>query len=616
MNLLQIEVAEHNKGPAVVHAGAGTGKTTTLIGRIEELTKLTSPDRIVMLTFTNSAAEEMRSRAIKSNPACKDMVACTYHKYCGKLLRKYGKTIGIDPSFEIMMPSKYQTLIEYVKSSNDFYENLKDFPSASRLETIFSIMMNNEDISVAHIINGTKYSQYSNEILELYREVKQYGREHGKFNFDDVLEYTNELLDNNYVCHLIADSFDYLMVDEFQDTNMLQLNILLKLSKYNNNIVIVGDVSQSIYKFRGARATNMEKFIESFDYCERYELSFNYRSTQPIIDSVNSIMNHNVQSWEYVDMVANNSNPASKPILVSHTDDIAQANWIIDRVKMYLDKGYNLNQIAIIERRSTASFKLENMLAKAKFPFQKRGGRKFIDYACVSDVISFLSLTLKNDSFNWFNILQFIPGIGSKTATSIADSCKETDFISKHSKKKYYTDLLECYNKIKSLRKAPILEAIEELSDYYFELREVKIENSSKMSSSAKFDAMNNIHRDKEIIKTLKDMAANYTKLREFLDDIALDSLKGTKENDQLLITTIHGAKGLEWPVVILVDCIDEDYKDAEEELRCLYVAMTRAETDLYISVPKMTMRNGEVMYNKLSRFFNESKEFFDIERG
>ena len=138
MNIEQQKVAEHIYGPAAVLAGAGSGKTTTLINRITELIKVTKPDRIVMLTFTNAAADEMKYKASKVNEDCKNVIACTYHKYCGKMLRKYGKAIGIDPSFEILVAKKYQTLIEYVKSSNEYYENLKDFPSASKLDTIFS----------------------------------------------------------------------------------------------------------------------------------------------------------------------------------------------------------------------------------------------------------------------------------------------------------------------------------------------------------------------------------------------------------------------------------------------------------------------------------------------
>lgn len=610
MNVEQMRVVEHLYGPAAVLAGAGTGKTATLIDRIKELSKLTDPSRIVMLTFTNAAADEMKLRASKVNEKCKDVIACTYHKYCGRILRKYGKAIGIDPSFEILVNKKYQTLIEYVKSSNEYYESLKDFPSASKLDSIFSILINNEDIDISNLVYGTKYAAYATDIMNLYSDVKKYGLENHKLNFDDMLVYMNDLLNNDEICKKIAESYDFLMVDEFQDTNALQLNILLKLSKYNNNIVVVGDISQSIYKFRGARVENIQKFIDSFSDCEVYKLSLNYRSSSRILDATNSIMENNVSSWDYTYMVSNKEDPGSYPELIVHTDDNRQIEWIIKKINDSLDSGYTLRDIAIIERTSMSSFKLENSLLKLKIPFEKRGGRKFTDYACIDDMISFLSIMIKNDKFNWFNVLKLIPGIGNKTAVNIAEHCKESNFLDKYNKRKYNEDLILLQNNVNMFSKYDFDQLFDEVAKYYFKLREEKIEKS-KMSNSAKFDAKERIDKDKEIIAILKDMTSGYKDLKSFLEDIALDSVNTNTEGDRLLITTIHGAKGLEWPIVIIIDCIDKEMSDYEEELRCLYVAMTRAETELILSIPRYALVNGNVVYNEVSRFINGSEEYF-----
>ena len=553
MNVEQMRVVEHLYGPAAVLAGAGTGKTATLIDRIKELSKLTDPSRIVMLTFTNAAADEMKLRASRVNEKCKDVIACTYHKYCGRILRKYGKAIGIDPSFEILVNKKYQTLIEYVKSSNEYYDSLKDFPSASKLDSIFSILINNEDIDISNLVYGTKYAAYATDIMNLYSDVKKYGLENHKLNFDDMLVYMNDLLNNDEICKKIAESYDFLMVDEFQDTNALQLNILLKLSKYNNNIVVVGDISQSIYKFRGARVENIQKFIDSFSYCEVYKLSLNYRSSSRILDATNSIMENNVSSWDYTYMVSNKEDPGSYPELIVHTDDNRQIEWIIKKINDSLDSGYTLRDIAILERTSMSSFKLENSLLKLKIPFEKRGGRKFTDYACIDDMISFLSIMIKNDKFNWFNVLKLIPGIGNKTAVNIAEHCKESNFLDKYNKRKYNEDLILLQNNVNMFSKYDFDQLFDEVAKYYFKLREEKIEKS-KMSNSAKFDAKERIDKDKEIIAILKDMTFGYKDLKSFLEDIALDSVNTNIEGDRLLITTIHGAKGLEWPIVIIID--------------------------------------------------------------
>lgn len=610
MNIEQQKVAEHIYGPAAVLAGAGSGKTTTLINRITELIKVTKPDRIVMLTFTNAAADEMKYKASKVNEDCKNVIACTYHKYCGKMLRKYGKAIGIDPSFEILVAKKYQTLIEYVKSSNEYYENLKDFPSASKLDTIFSTVTNNEDITIERLIWGTKYRNYAQDIKNLYNEVKQYGLENHKLNFDDMLVYMNELLNNDAICKQIAESYDFMMVDEFQDTNALQLSILLKLSKYNRNIVVVGDISQSIYKFRGAKVENIENFIDAFSDCAKYTLSVNYRSTGQILDAVNDIMSKNVRSWEYTYMIE--TKEGNKPVLINHYDDSKQIDWILAKIKQSVDLGYSLRDIAIIERKSMSSFKLENALLKEKIPFKKRGGRKFTDYVCVDDMLSFLSILLKNDKFNWFNILQLIPGIGSKTATEIANHCKEKNFLEKYKKRKFNDRLLELQSNLQKFDITNLNSLFDEVSKYYFSLREYKIVNS-KLSSSAKFDAMENIARDKEIVAILKDMAHSYNNLKSFLEDIALDTLKTENDDqDQLLITTIHGAKGLEWPIVIIIDAVETEMADDEEELRCLYVAMTRAETDLTISIPRYSILNGTTVRNEFIRFVRDSEDYFE----
>lgn len=610
MNIEQQKVAEHIYGPAAVLAGAGSGKTTTLINRITELIKVTKPDRIVMLTFTNAAADEMKYKASKVNEDCKNVIACTYHKYCGKMLRKYGKAIGIDPSFEILVAKKYQTLIEYVKSSNEYYENLKDFPSASKLDTIFSTVTNNEDITIERLTWGTKYRNYAQDIKNLYNEVKQYGLENHKLNFDDMLVYMNELLNNDAICKQIAESYDFMMVDEFQDTNALQLSILLKLSKYNRNIVVVGDISQSIYKFRGAKVENIENFIDAFSDCAKYTLSVNYRSTGQILDAVNDIMSKNVRSWEYTYMIE--TKEGNKPVLINHYDDSKQIDWILAKIKQSVDLGYSLRDIAIIERKSMSSFKLENALLKEKIPFKKRGGRKFTDYVCVDDMLSFLSILLKNDKFNWFNILQLIPGIGSKTATEIANHCKEKNFLEKYKKRKFNDRLLELQSNLQKFDITNLNSLFDEVSKYYFSLREYKIVNS-KLSSSAKFDAMENIARDKEIVAILKDMAHSYNNLKSFLEDIALDTLKTENDDqDQLLITTIHGAKGLEWPIVIIIDAVETEMADDEEELRCLYVAMTRAETDLTISIPRYSILNGTTVRNEFIRFVRDSEDYFE----
>ena len=615
LNDEQYNAAVHMKDPAVIIAGAGSGKTHTLISRIAHLVdEGVDPERIIMLTFTNAAADEMKYRASQLDENCAKVLATTYHKYCSIILRKFGSAIGIKYDFETLTSMKYKTLIEYVKSMTPEYETLKNFPSNSKLDSIFSAMVN-LDVSLNSLISNTAYGCYEYEIMALYQEVKEYGLKNQMFNFDDLLVYMNKLLDIPEICEKVANTFDYLMVDEFQDTNGLQLDILKKLGQYNKNIVVVGDISQSIYKFRGAKAANITSFIDVFKPA-KYTLSINYRSTQEILDAANDVMNNNVQSWEYVNMIADNKN-GSKPVIVYHNDVNDQADWVIDALGSFIDDGLTLKDIAIIERKSMSSFKLENELTKNKIPFEKRGGMKFIEYQCVDEIISFLSIIANTaNKFEWFNVLKLIPGIGNKAATTISDSMHEMHFLDKFKTRKYYNDLVELLDNLEDWKTLDNpTELFDEILPYYYAIREYTIDISKTMSSSNKFDAKDRLKRDMKVLEVFKDMAADYDSIKEFLEDIALDTVK-TKDDyseDRLVITTIHSAKGLEWKAVILLDCTDYEIDDYEEELRCWYVAMTRAEDELILSVPRSAIIQGQLTRVNLNPIIQPSRKFFDI---
>lgn len=615
MDAEQNLVVDFDKGAAAVLAGAGSGKTSTLIGRIKQLSEKVDPKRIVMLTFTNSAADEMKERASQVNEACSDVIACTYHKYCGKMLRTFGKVVGIEPYFEVLTESKYKTLIEYVKSQTEEYEELQDFPSASKLASIFSTLVNNEDMTLLDIIAGTKYQRYEEEIKKLRQQVIEYGLANQKLCFDDMLVYMNKMLDNEDVCQKVAHTFDYLMVDEFQDTNKLQLTILIKLGKYNPNIVVVGDISQSIYKFRGARVENIVSFIKAFPGCQTFTLRTNYRSSQEILDVSNLMMNSQA-NWPYNDMKANNKR-GNRPFMVTHETDSAQAAWILKKIRQWRAEGFAYSDIAIIERKSMSSFKLENELTKAHIPFEKRGGMKFTEYACVDNVLSFLFILTRNDQFSWFNVLRLLPGIGNKTAADIAEHCKTPDFLENYHKRKFYGALQDLQMHLDIFDKKSLSHLLEQVSQYYFDVCAEKI-TQSNMKNSAKFDAFEKLERDKKVIDVLQDMAQGYSSITSFLEDLALDAIRnGDEENpDHLIVTTIHSAKGLEWKKVIIIDCVEFDMDDKYEELRCMYVAMTRAKDELYMSIPQVAYVGGRMQYYVFIHFLDEAQSLCTKIRG
>lgn len=613
LNDSQYQAATHMSGPAVVIAGAGSGKTHTLTSRVAYLLDNWVPaERILMLTFTNAVADEMKVRAEQiSGSKCDKMIACTYHRFCNIMLRKYGKFIGLH-NYTIITPAENKTLIDYVKSSDDRYKDLQGFPTSKTLLSIFSKSVNCQT-TITNIItkdeNLNKYIDYIPLIEQLFEDISIYCFNIQKFNYDDLLLYMNKLLDNDEICEKIANSFDHIMVDEFQDTNNLQEEILLKLSKYNKNIMVVGDISQSIYAFRGANSKNLQYFDAHFEHCEHIVLDTNYRSSQQILDFANSVMNNNKKSWPYYNMKSADNKQGDKPKFVRPMDNYQQCAAVLQCIKDYHNKGINYSDMAIIERGSMSSFEIEAELNRLDIPFDKRGGMKLMDYECVGDILTYLTLIVKPyDNISWFRILKIHPYIGDVTARKIADTCKNTDFLidKKYSKNKYFVELQELFNQYNQFR---LEEDFHKLYDtivkFYFDVRTRAVQNS-RMREDTKQDALDYIERDKTILDQVRNMVVKYDKISDFLDDLILDSIsEEEKDEDRLIITTVHSAKGLEWKIVFIIDCINgsfpayinskEQYgsEEDEEELRCFYVAITRAKDQLYIFSPKMHMHAG-----------------------
>lgn len=613
LNAEQYEAATHTNGPAVIMAGAGSGKTHTLISRISYLVdNWVVPERILLLTFTNTAADEMRERAAKLyDDSCKKVVACTYHKFCNLMLRQYGKYINIK-NYNILTPIENKNLIDYVKSSDIRYRDLKDFPSSKTLMAIYSKAINCQWTIEDTIQKNDKwinYIDYVNEITELYDEIVKYCNIVQKYNFDDLLIYMNKLLDEDDLCEKIATKFDFIMVDEFQDTNNLQEDILLKLSKYNKNIMVVGDISQSIYAFRGANVRHLQHFANNFETCKTIILNTNYRSSQQILDFANEIMNNNVSSWTYYNMKSYNNKQGVLPQIARPIDMFEQSDNVLSLIKHFHDTGIPYNDMAIIERGSMSSFNLESELAKLNIPYEKRGGMKFMDYDCIGDMLAYLTIIAKPyDILSWFRVLKLHPYIGNVTAKKIADTCKIPGFLTddKYKSRKFCNELDKLdtyYTYFKN--ENDFHKVFDKIIEFYFDVRQRAI-NNSKIKNDARLEAQEALERDQLIVDQLKNMSIKYNTIIAFLDDLALDSISEDKlDDDKLIITTIHSAKGLEWKIVFIIDCVNGllpshidrvtqyNTEEDEEELRCFYVAITRAKDYLYLFAPKIKIIAG-----------------------
>lgn len=610
LNVRQYEAATFVDGPAVITAGAGAGKTHTLISRVAYLVSLGIPAKsILMLTFTNAAADEIKDRAAALfDKKCADIIACTYHKFCNMMLREYGNHIGIK-DYTILSTSAVKNMIDYVKSSDASFDNIKGFPSIAKVAQAMSASINMQQ-SVEHVLLAVDdlncCVQYSQEMTMLIDNVRAYGFRNKMFTYDDLLVHMNELLDDKAVCQHIANRYKYIMIDEFQDTNNLQESIILKLAAYNKNIVVVGDISQSIYGFRGANIRNLQTFDTHFSNCKHIVLNLNYRSTQQILDAANAVMSHNHISWNYVDMQsADKSGP--KPVIayISRIDNVVP--FLEQLILGFRASGIPYSEIAVLERSSAASFELESMLRHDLIAYDKRGGMKFFDFECIGDMIAFFSIiTNRHDILSWFRVLQCLPGIGRTYARRISDNCDNTDFLtdSKYAGCKFYNDLSELSKSYSRwINYDSLLPLFDDISAYYLSMRKSAMDMSKSKDKTANEMAL---ALSQNLLLSLRKIAENYTGIVKFADDILLDSVSIKDASDKLTISTIHSAKGLEWTAVIILNCVEGDFpahiqindygseKD-QEELRCFYVAMTRAKRYLTIVAPehKMMYKSG-----------------------
>lgn len=635
LNPMQFEAATHINGPAVIMAGAGSGKTQTLVSRLSYLIDQGIPaSSILMLTFTNKAADEMKDRAIKLlDDRCDKVTACTYHKFCNMMLRRHGMRIGL-ANYDILTWPETVNMIRYVESSDDRYQKVQGFPTADEVAKIMSYHINT-GMPVADVVEVRKFGKYAGfaELIEeLINMTRKYGKINGKLTYDDLLTCMNELLDNPDVCQSIARQYGYIMVDEFQDTNILQEEMILKLSVYTKNIMVVGDISQSIYAFRGAEVRNLQEFSTKMPDCKEIVLDYNYRSTQEILDFSNSVMDNNVVSWKYYDMYSPDKT-GKKPVILRPHGFVDEGNAVFQTIEYYHDElKIPYSEIAVLFRSSGDSHKLEPELMAAGIDFDVYGGKKLMDWKCVGDVMAYLHLVSNSyDMLSWFRVLQLHPGLGPKIAKRIAEGFADPDFLIKpeYGNKSYHAELEKLnaayrnWCQIKGSEDFRLL--VETIIRFYLTLRRYSIEHS-RMGVDKKRKELADLERDKSVLDSFKMIARQYTSLQKFLDDFTLDGIKDEERpTDRLTLSTIHSAKGLEWRVVIIMRCSEGIFprlnrelwgsEEDEEELRCFYVAATRAKDFLVISSPDSN--EGQVGATELlslskSHYLDKSESFYE----
>lgn len=644
LNKEQLEAVRTLEGPVLIIAGAGSGKTRTLTYRLSNMVeKGINPERILLLTFTNKAAEEMVSRAKGMlDERCEKVTACTYHSFCANILRRHAGMIGIDNSFVIHDTGDSIDTINLVRS-NLGHARDNDFPKGRELSAMFGMHVNKGmDFESIIEMDYKKYKGYHEEVENMFHEYNRYKLEHNILDYDDLLIQMNRLLSEcPDVKKSLSDRYQYIMVDEYQDSNALQLEMLtLMRSCGNSNLCVVGDDFQSIYGFRGSEVKNILNFPKHFKGCKTIILNKNYRSNQEILDLANAVTEH--ADEKYDKHLEGLCHKGTKPITIIADEGSTASKFVLTKILEYKDAGVPLSEIAVLIRRASDSFELEGMLTKAAsyygIEYQKFGGVKFLEKTHIKDILAYLKILINpKDEVSWFRLFQLYPNIGPVYARRLSEGIIKNGLEEltdkRHTSKKYGKHMPELYKAISELRDMEFQNQIDAIvNKYYIEARECMISTQTERAAS---ENKSGLKQDIEEAQILIELADGYKSAASFITDLTLDAKGRDADGESLTISTIHSAKGLEFKVVFVLNCVEgvfpcvkqrppteEGYRRMDEELaeerRVFYVAITRAKEDLYLMCPQVISKFGHYEEGKLSRFIEEDDiyaEFTETQR-
>ncbi|TVQ89253.1 MAG: ATP-dependent helicase [Deltaproteobacteria bacterium] len=582
-------------GVQLVVAGAGTGKTRTLVHRVAWLVdEGVDPRDIVLLTFTRRAAREMLDRASAMvGDQAKAVRGGTFHSFAVSALRRHADALGYSRDFTVLDRADAEALVGLVRGEVGLGGRERRAPQRRTLLKLVSKQINTGR-PLADLIDASypQYLEFAPEIERLAVRYTERKREQNVMDFDDLLVRMVELLrDHPDRREHLARGVRYLLVDEYQDTNRLQAEITGLLSYLHGNLMVVGDEAQSIYGFRGADVRNILDFTELFPHAEVIRLEQNYRSVQPVLDLANGVLQSAAEGYGKV-LFSERSSP-ERPELVTTYDEQEQASYLAQRVQERKAEGLDYRSQAVLFRSGYHSNLLEVELQRAGVAFRKFGGLKFVEASHVRDVFALLRVVANpRDVMAWVRILQWFAGLGAVTAERIAqkilDHPEHSLEPTPYRKRKYGPALAHLAQVLSAA--APLSDRPEalvaHLLEYYAPLLETLYEDHRKRVND---------------LKTLTELASKYTDLESLLAEVALDPPEQTEidadpaEEDWLTLSTIHSAKGLEWAVVYVMQLGDghfptthavEDPDALEEERRLLYVAVTRARDALELVRP------------------------------
>ena len=621
LNPAQLEAVMHDFGPALVVAGAGTGKTRTLIYRVARLIESgVDPKSILLLTFTRRAASEMLRRASTLlDDRCRRVEGGTFHRYCSKLLHIYSNEIGYPENFTIIDTSDAMDTINLLRGRLGAKKQTKRFPKKSTLYSIFSASVN-KMMTIPDVLENEypQFKKHSDSIQALYDSYCDYKQSNFVMDFDDLLVNTCDLLrENTDIREKVAGMNKHVMVDEYQDTNSLQAELTELFSSVHNNVMAVGDDAQSIYSFRGAEPENMQQFPDRFSGTKLIKLEENYRSTQRILDLANNILSQSKKTFEK--KLFTSREEGELPGLVKAANNNDQSRFLTQMILNLREQGSELNDMAVLFRNGRDSYDLEVELNKKDIPFVKFGGQKFTEAAHVKDVLAHLKIFVNpQDTISWNRALMLMEGIGPKTAEQLfkwaQDSKNPFNLHNAPHASERYMKQLEALSQLFSILKEHEGNVPEQLSavvEYYRTFCKKRFDDHPKRMKD---------------LETFVDISGSYRSLEHLIEEVALDPIEATaietesatRDESPLVLSTIHSAKGLEWNTVFLIQCLDgiipsgyaiDDPQQMEEEVRLMYVAVTRAKDMLFLTYPAMHQSFYGDYFTNPSRFISDIPE-------
>ncbi len=633
LNPSQYVAVTTTKGPVLVIAGAGSGKTRVIEYRVLHLVQnRISPNSILLLTFTRRAAREMISRAAKHDPKCRNIEGGTFHSFGYRILKRYAKAIGFPDSFSVLDEGDAEEAIHRCCNKLGLFKREKRFPRKDTLRNIVSISVN-KNVSLEDVIKKEypHFLEYAGDIRAIMKKYIEYKIDSDYLDYDDLLVYLKFLLENQDIRDRLSQKYQFIMVDEYQDTNRLQGDITYLLGGSHRNVMVVGDDAQSIYGFRGASHENIMKFPEQFPECKIIKLEQNYRSTQSILDVGNSVL-ENMKNKYSKCLVSAGRHGGIKPQLVFFKDAYEEAEWVAGRIKELRDEGILLGHQGVLFRSSYLSIPLQAELSKRNIPYLMFGGLKFYETAHVKDAMAHLKVIANpKDELAWNRVLMLIEGIGPKTCEQILE-----EVLACPSFNEVISRVFQVYGRKGYRYSGGIAKLKGALAAAYPE----KLNVGEKFAAILGYyepilkDKFDDWHLRNNDLETLRQISMRYRSLEELLWDFAVEPPeKGVwkvdpsvpEEERPLTLSTIHSAKGLEWEVVFLIGLMDgilpvsfalNCEEDIEEEHRLFYVGITRAKNYLYLLLHHEGTKGGINQFNKISRFVDAPNILSNLEQS